>query len=90
MSSSAVTAAACSASLDDVFGPQVDPCRRAFDFTLEFEASILTTLPLTIWMLLVPLRIMSLLKSTVKVQRSNLYTLKMACYFFHPYIRVTS
>lgn len=36
-------------AMEDVFGPTVDSlCRHGFDFTLLFEESILTILPLGI------------------------------------------
>ena len=39
----------CSAITEDVFGPTVDiSCHDGFDFTLLFEESILTILPLGI------------------------------------------
>ena len=40
---------ACSMAVEDVFGPTVDSsCHHGFDFTLLFEESILTILPLGI------------------------------------------
>lgn len=40
---------ACSIAVEDVFGPTVDSsCHHGFDFTLLFEESILTILPLGI------------------------------------------
>lgn len=40
---------ACSTAAEDAFGPAVDSsCRDGFDFTLLFEESILTVLPLGI------------------------------------------
>ncbi len=41
----ASSASSCSFDKDLVFGPVVDECRRAFDFTLVFEEGILTLLP---------------------------------------------
>lgn len=39
----------CSTAAEDTFGPTVDSsCRDGFDFTLLFEESILTVLPLGI------------------------------------------
>lgn len=45
------------ASLDDSFGPHAGDCRGGFDFTLLFEETILTLLPLGLMLLVVPLRI---------------------------------
>ena len=42
---------------DDLWGPQVEPCLRSFDFTLQFESIILSALPSALFMLLAPLRI---------------------------------
>jgi hypothetical protein len=38
----------CSMATDDDFGPVVKSCLRSFDFTLLFEESALTILPLGI------------------------------------------
>lgn len=39
----------CSMAVEDVFGPTVDSsCHHGFDFTLLFEESILTILPLAV------------------------------------------
>jgi ATP-binding cassette, subfamily C (CFTR/MRP), member 1 len=42
----------CPFSLDNNFGPSVNSCRRAFDFTLLFEQSILSILPSSLFILL--------------------------------------
>lgn len=52
----------CTQDLDDVWGPVVDECRRTFDFTLLFEQSILSTLPLAIFLTIALLRIWRLLR----------------------------
>ncbi|RAH78385.1 ABC multidrug transporter [Aspergillus japonicus CBS 114.51] len=41
----------CSFALDDLWGPTVHPCRRAFDFTLLFEQSVLSILPSSLFLL---------------------------------------
>ncbi len=39
----------CPVSADNVFGPAVAaPCRAGFDFTLLFEETVLTILPLSL------------------------------------------
>ncbi|RDL41711.1 Cyclic peptide transporter [Venustampulla echinocandica] len=69
--------APCSVADQNVFGPQVAAsCLHGFDFTLLFEDSILTILPLGIALILVPLRIRALVKTDEKVQRSWLYVSK--------------
>ncbi|PYH86149.1 P-loop containing nucleoside triphosphate hydrolase protein [Aspergillus uvarum CBS 121591] len=42
----------CPFALDDLWGPTVHPCRRAFDFTLLFEQSVLSILPSSLFLLL--------------------------------------
>lgn len=56
----------CTLHADNVFGPAVaSPCRRGFDFTLLFEQSILSIAPSSIFLLLVPLRLFWLYRSSV-------------------------
>ncbi|OJJ95656.1 hypothetical protein ASPACDRAFT_1875772 [Aspergillus aculeatus ATCC 16872] len=40
----------CPFALDDLWGPTVHPCRRAFDFTLLFEQSVLSILPSSLFL----------------------------------------
>jgi len=58
---------ACSLSNDDEFGPRVNPHCRNFDFTLFFEDAIFSVLPAAILLLILPLRLIHLLRSPVKV-----------------------
>ncbi|KAK4170055.1 hypothetical protein QBC43DRAFT_329617 [Cladorrhinum sp. PSN259] len=60
------SAAAC-ARLDDSFGPHAGACRGGFDFTLLFEETILTILPLGLLLLVLPLRVGYLWNRTKKV-----------------------
>lgn len=61
------TAAGCPLSADQVFGPIVArSCRQGWDFTLLFEQSILSIAPISIFLLVVPLRGLWLWSSSVK------------------------
>lgn len=61
---------------DDVFGPIVSGCRGDFDFTLLFEQSILSSVPSSILILLVPLRLFHLRRSIVKTFPNPIQTAK--------------
>lgn len=50
----------CPASLDNVFGPQVDTCRRAFDFTQVFEESFLSIIPSVFFLVAAAFRLFAL------------------------------
>lgn len=67
----------CAVADEDVFGPFVNPsCRHGFDFTLLFEETVLTLLPLlTVWPVIL-IRIWNLRKASEKVDRSWLYAIK--------------
>ncbi|AEO64844.1 uncharacterized protein THITE_35966 [Thermothielavioides terrestris NRRL 8126] len=58
--------ASCS-RLDDSFGPHAGECRGGFDFTLLFEETILTLLPLCLLLVVLPLRINFLLRRAKKL-----------------------
>jgi ATP-binding cassette subfamily C (CFTR/MRP) protein 1 len=47
----------CAPNGDNIFGPQVEPCLREFDFTLQFENVIFSALPSAIFLCVAPLRI---------------------------------
>jgi hypothetical protein len=67
----------CSVADEDVFGPFVNAsCHHGFDFTLLFEETILTLLPLSLLLLSGVLRVWSLRCSPDKVNRSWLYAAK--------------
>ncbi|KAM0261709.1 hypothetical protein ACHAQJ_002161 [Trichoderma viride] len=58
----------CAPTADAAFGPVVDAaCRDGFDFTLVFEQSIFVLLPASLLVLVAPLRLIQLRKSSVKV-----------------------
>jgi len=61
------------AALDDSFGPHAGSCRGGFDFTLLFEETILTLLPLGLVLIVLPARAWLLLKRPRKVVASSLW-----------------
>ncbi len=65
--------------VDDTFGPSVGRCRGGFDFTLLFEESILSLLPLVLLLGIVPLRILYLFKRSLKVTGRALLLSKLVC-----------
>lgn len=73
-----MSAASCKL-VDDTFGPSVGRCRGGFDFTLLFEESILSLLPLVLLLGIVPLRILYLFKRSLKVTGSALLLSKLVC-----------
>lgn len=69
----------CPADLDNEFGPQVNTCLRAFDFTLTFEESILTILPTGLFLVAAVPRLIFLLRRPRLTQRKGLRTTKLVC-----------
>jgi hypothetical protein len=65
------------AGVDDSIGPWAGECRGGFDFTLLFEETILSILPLAIVLLVAPFRIFYLSKRDKKVGKSYLLPLKL-------------
>ena len=61
----------CRSSAEDAFGPSVEGCFDDFDFTLLFEESILTIVPLAIFLVILPFRLVYLCKRK-KVARGGL------------------
>lgn len=57
--------------LDDSFGPHAGGCRGGFDFTLLFEETVLTLLPLGVLLLVLPLRVWFLLTRPKKLAVGN-------------------
>lgn len=70
--------ASCPA-VDNTFGPYASHCRGGFDFTLLFEESILSILPICCILSLVPFRVAYLLRRTIKVNRTYLLPSKLVC-----------
>lgn len=64
--------AGCPISVENVWGPTVArSCLQGFDFTLFFEETILSILPLGLAICLVPLRLRTLRTSRIKVVASS-------------------
>ncbi len=68
------------AGVDDTFGPHAANCRGDFDFTLLFEETVLSLLPLSLLLIAAPLRIVYLFKKDWKVVQSLLLPLKLVCF----------
>ncbi|TGO26008.1 hypothetical protein BPAE_0068g00420 [Botrytis paeoniae] len=67
----------CVADADALFGPQVDPCRRQFDFTLLFEQSVFAIGPSAIFIVLLSLRIPKLYREKRKTLPNSLWGFKL-------------
>ena len=63
--------------IDDTFGPYAGYCRGGFDFTLLFEESVLSILPISLFCLFVPFRAWYLIRRETKVERSFLLPCKL-------------
>lgn len=62
---------------DDTFGPYAKSCRGGFDFTLLFEETVLSILPLCLLLMVVPFRVIYLARREIKVNKSLLLPLKL-------------
>lgn len=69
----------CKKHLDNVFGPQVNQSCRSFDFTLLFEDAFFIMLPAALLLLLLPPKIQSLRRSSVKLTTMRLAAIKTVC-----------
>ncbi|EZF09743.1 hypothetical protein H103_08894 [Trichophyton rubrum CBS 288.86] len=67
----------CASVQDRTFGPWAQQCRGAFDFTLLFEESVLTLVPLCIMILFAPFRIAYLFRKKRKVEDTPLVHMKI-------------
>ncbi|KAG8530148.1 uncharacterized protein KY384_005631 [Bacidia gigantensis] len=74
--------------IDDSFGPFAEHCRGGFDFTLLFEETVLSILPLGLILLVAPFRILYLIKRDIKVNFSRLSVLKLVVYAIYGGIQV--
>ena len=63
--------------IDNTFGPYAGHCRGGFDFTLFFEETILSILPLVLFCFFVPFRTWYLIRKEFKVKRSLLLPFKL-------------
>lgn len=68
--------------IDNTFSYYAQECRDGFDFTLLFEQTILTALPLGLLILVAPARIWYLSKKSKKTTTSLLLPLKVVCFQF--------
>lgn len=64
-------------NVDNTFGPHAGDCRGGFDFTLLFEQTILSIVPLALLFIVAPLRIWYLSKKKTKVVHSKLLPSKL-------------
>lgn len=68
----------CQIDKDRVFGPRVSSDCRALDFTLYFEDLILVCIPSALFILLAPLRLLTLLRQSARREdRKILLALKI-------------
>ncbi|OJJ44494.1 hypothetical protein ASPZODRAFT_135308 [Penicilliopsis zonata CBS 506.65] len=82
-------ASPCSAAVEDVFGPVVaGSCLDGFDFTLLFEETILTILPLAIAFVLAVVRLIALHQEAVKIKHSYHVPCKMLAYLAYMALQV--
>jgi len=65
--------------VDNSFGPYAESCRGGFDFTLLFEESILSILPLALLITVIPFRISYLAPRSIKVDSDLLLPTKLVC-----------
>lgn len=87
LSSSVQTIMEC---LDDTFGPYAKNCRGDFDFTLLFEETILSILPICLLIVIVPFRVIYLARREIKVNRSFWLLLKLVRRFSSTFIFPTN
>ena len=63
--------------VDDTFGPYAGSCRGGFDFTLLFEESVLSILPLCLLLVVLPFRVLYLFRRAIKVNQHFLLLSKL-------------
>ncbi|KAL1962947.1 hypothetical protein VTN77DRAFT_9043 [Rasamsonia byssochlamydoides] len=82
-------ALSCSVSSENLFGPVNPACWGGFDFTLLFEETILTIIPLGLLLLLLPFRLWYLLKhSHTKVHTGLLHRAKLVGFLAYAIIQL--
>lgn len=74
--------------VDNTFGPHAKYCRGGFDFTLLFEESILSVVPLILLLGIIPLRILYLVRRTIKADGGLLLPSKLILYTIYGVIQV--
>lgn len=62
----------CRAASDQQFGPRIDPACRPFDFTLFFEDTIFILLPSVLFLTLLPAKLYTLWRATIKMESYTL------------------
>ncbi|KAH8602264.1 P-loop containing nucleoside triphosphate hydrolase protein [Bisporella sp. PMI_857] len=75
--------------VDNTFGPHAYRCRGGLDFTLFFEETILTILPLALVLCISPFRILYLSKRSVKVNKGILLYVKWLAYLLYGVLCLT-
>uniref|UniRef100_A0A8H7NNV7 ABC transporter n=1 Tax=Bionectria ochroleuca TaxID=29856 RepID=A0A8H7NNV7_BIOOC len=79
----------CSIDVHDTFGPTVAySCLNGFDFTLLFEESVLTLLPLLLTVVILIPRAIFLRKTAPKAKRSWLFALKCVTYSIYIVLQI--
>jgi hypothetical protein len=82
----------CSANGDNVFGPQVEPCLRSFDFTLTFENIFFSLVPSVIFLAITPIRLYLLRNVQKRIVAGSAFQISklvsLPC-LFPPFIRET-
>ncbi|KAF9875181.1 ABC transporter [Colletotrichum karsti] len=68
----------CPLGSDDQFGPRIDFDCRPFDFTLLFEDAVFQLVPATVFLLLIPVRLISLWRTPKKLTTYQLALWKLA------------
>lgn len=78
-------AAGCTQAVEGLWGPSVDQtCLQGFDFTLLFEESILTILPIALFLLCAILRGLEILRRPVGIRCGWLFPAKSVCHIWRP------
>jgi len=73
--------------VDDSFGPHAGNCRGGFDFTLLFEETILTIVPLACLFFASSLRLVYLSRQRIKLYPSPLFYVKLVSIYLFLYTR---
>ncbi|KAL8840168.1 MAG: hypothetical protein Q9176_004016 [Flavoplaca citrina] len=82
-----MSASVCPA-VDNSFGPYAGSCRGGFDFTLLFEETILSLLPLCVILVVVPWRALYLVRRKTKVDGTVLLPLKLLLYASYAVLQI--
>ncbi|OCL10087.1 ABC transporter-like protein [Glonium stellatum] len=77
----------CSKTLDNLFGPRVDPCRRTFDFTITFEEVLAISLS-AVFLFLGTCRIIYLHSRRKKLQDFTILKIKLIISFLNSALQI--